>query len=183
MLPAPPPLSTVFNAAKAIRLMGFDVDGVLTDGTLFFDGQGEVIKPFNAKDGHGLKMLMKAGVEVVIITARRSAALSCRTANLGITELHMDISDKRACFLNLVHARGLNLNQTGFMGDDVIDLPIMSLCGFSAAPADAHPFVKTHAHYISTNPGGRAAAREVCDLILNAQGQLEAMQKAYLGQN
>ena len=173
----------MLEAARRIRLMGFDVDGVLTDGSLFFDAHGEAIKPFNAKDGHGLKMLMKAGVEVVIITARHSAALARRVENLGIAGLFTNVGDKRACFDAILSERGLSPEVTGFMGDDVIDLPILNICGFSAAPVDAHPYVRQHVHYVAENEGGRAAAREVCDLILAAQGKLDAMQRAYLGQN
>lgn len=168
------------NPALAIRLMGFDVDGVMTDGQLYFTPNGDEIKAFSSLDGHGLKMLQAAGVEVVIISGRSSRALELRAANLGIHELHMDIADKRDCFDQLLHQRGLERSQAGYMGDDVVDLPVLSVCGFSATPSDGHDFVKQHVDYVAGRPGGRGAVREVCDHLLKAQGRLDAMLADYL---
>lgn len=164
-------------AAKASRitLMGFDVDGVLTDGTLYFTSQGDEIKAFSSLDGHGLKMLISAGIQVVIISGRRSRALELRAENLGIAELHMGVSDKRAAMQGLLTARGLGFDHAGYMGDDVVDLPILRACGFSATVADGHPEVRRHVDYVSRGGGGRGGAREVCDLILRARGKLDAL--------
>jgi 3-deoxy-D-manno-octulosonate 8-phosphate phosphatase (KDO 8-P phosphatase) len=161
--------------ASRIALMGFDVDGILTDGTLYFSSQGDEIKAFSSLDGHGLKMLAVAGVEVVIISGRRSRALELRAENLGIAELHMGISDKRGAMQALLVARGLDFDRAGYMGDDVVDLPILRACGFSATVADAHSAVRRYVDYVTHSGGGRGGAREVCDLILRAQDKLEAV--------
>ena len=166
--------------AARIRLMGFDVDGVMTDGSLYFTPNGEEIKVFSSLDGHGLKMLQSAGIEVAIISGRRSRALELRAANLGITELHMGVEDKLGCLNDLLTRRQLSAVEAGYMGDDVVDLPILRACGFSAAPADAHDFVKQHVDYLARKAGGRGAVREVCDYLLGAQGKLDAMHAAYL---
>ena len=169
-------------AAKAsnLRLMGFDVDGVLTDGTLYFSPQGEEIKAFSSLDGHGIKMLQLGGVEVVIISGRSSRALELRAQNLGIAELHMAIDDKRSLMRTLVEKRGLNLLHAGYMGDDVVDLPVLRSCGFSATVADGHAEVIQRVDFVATRGGGRGAVREVCDLILRSQGKLDAMMAEYL---
>ena len=163
-----------------IRLMGFDVDGVLTDGSLYFTPHGDEIKAFSSLDGHGLKMLQAAGIEVAIISGRSSRALELRAANLGIAELHMGVEDKRACLDTLLARRGLTREQAGYMGDDVVDLPILRACGFAATPADGHSFVRRHVDYVARRGGGRGAVREVCDHILASQGRLDAMLAAYL---
>jgi 3-deoxy-D-manno-octulosonate 8-phosphate phosphatase (KDO 8-P phosphatase) len=168
------------DQAAKIVLMGFDVDGVLTDGTLYFNSQGHEIKAFSSLDGHGLKMLQRAGVEVAIISGRSSRALELRAMNLGITELHMGIEDKRAVLTTLAAQRGMELAQTGYMGDDVVDLPILRACGFSATVADGHGEVLARVDYVATKGGGRGAVREVCDLILRAQGKWDAAMAEYL---
>jgi len=166
--------------ASRIRLMGFDVDGVMTDGSLYFTPNGEELKVFSSLDGHGLKMLQSAGIEVAIISGRSSRALELRAANLGIGELHMGVEDKRACLDALLARRSLPAREAGYMGDDVVDLPILRACGFSATPSDGHEFVRQHVGYVASKPGGRGAVREVCDYLLAAQGRLEAMLSAYL---
>jgi len=166
--------------ASRLRLMGFDVDGVLTDGTLYFTPQGDEIKAFSSLDGHGIKMLQRAGVEVVIISGRSSRALELRAQNLGIAELHMAIDDKRSLMRAIVEKRGLTLQQAGYMGDDVVDLPVLRSCGFSATVADGHPEVIQRVDFVATRGGGRGAVREVCDLILRSQGKLDAMMAEYL---
>ncbi|MDP1735007.1 MAG: HAD hydrolase family protein [Sulfuritalea sp.] len=168
------------NKAAKLVLMGFDVDGVLTDGTLYFSSQGDEIKAFSSLDGHGIKMLQRAGVEVAIISGRRSRALELRAQNLGITELHMGVEDKRALLIELAARRGIELAQTGYMGDDVVDLPILRACGFSATVADAHGEVLARVDYVSSKGGGRGAVREVCDLIIRAQGKWDAAMAEYL---
>ncbi len=168
--------------AKAARLvlMGFDVDGVLTDGTLYFSSQGDEIKAFSSLDGHGLKMLQQAGVEVAIISGRSSRALQLRAENLGIRELHMGVADKRGLIESLAQARGIGLTEVGYMGDDVVDLPILRACGFSATVADGHDEVKSRVDHVATRGGGRGAVREVCELILRAQGKWPAAMAEYL---
>lgn len=161
--------------ASRIALMGFDVDGILTDGTLYFSSQGDEIKAFSSLDGHGLKMLAEAGVEVAIISGRRSRALELRAENLGIAELHMGISDKHGTMQSLLSARGLDFGRAGYMGDDVVDLPVLRACGFSASVADAHPDVRRYVDYVTRCGGGRGGAREVCDLILRAQNKMDVI--------
>jgi 3-deoxy-D-manno-octulosonate 8-phosphate phosphatase (KDO 8-P phosphatase) len=168
------------NKAAKLVLMGFDVDGVLTDGTLYFSSQGDEIKAFSSLDGHGIKMLRRTGVEIAIISGRSSRALELRAQNLGITELHMGVEDKRALLIELAARRGIELAQTGYMGDDVVDLPILRACGFSAAVADAHGEVLARVDYVASKGGGRGAVREVCDLIIRAQGKWDAAMAEYL---
>ncbi|ANQ83931.1 KdsC family phosphatase [Azoarcus olearius] len=168
------------ESAAKIRLMGFDVDGVLTDGSLYFTPNGEEIKVFSSLDGHGIKMLQQAGIEVAIISGRSSRALALRAANLGIGELHMGVEDKRACLDDLLARRGIARAEAGYMGDDVVDLPILRACGFSATPADGHPFVREHVDFVASRDGGRGAVREVCDFLLASRGVLDAMHAAYL---
>ena len=174
--------NTTNALAKAARvlLMGFDVDGVLTDGTLYFSAQGDEMKAFSSLDGHGLKMLQRAGIEVAIISGRSSRALELRAANLGIDELHMGVEDKRALLARLARQRGIELAQTGYMGDDVVDLPVLRACGFSATVADGHGEVLARVDYVARKGGGRGAVREVCDLIIRAQGKWEAAMAEYL---
>lgn len=168
------------DTAARVRLMGFDVDGVMTDGSLYFSPRGDEIKAFSTLDGHGMRMLQQAGIEVVIISGRRSEALALRAANLDVAELHMGVTDKRACLLALLAARGLDAAAAGYMGDDVVDLPILRACGFSAAPASGHPFVHRHVDFVSTRDGGHGAVREVCDHILDAQDKLDTLLARYL---
>jgi len=166
--------------AAGIVLMGFDVDGVLTDGTLYFSSQGDEMKAFSSLDGHGLKLLQQAGVEVAIISGRSSRALELRALNLGIDELHMGIADKRALLTGLAARRAIELAQTGYMGDDVVDLPVLRACGFSATTADAHDEVRSRVDYVASKGGGRGAVREVCDLIIRARGKWDAAMAEYL---
>lgn len=166
--------------AAAVRLMGFDVDGVMTDGSLYFTPKGDEIKVFSSLDGHGLKMLQEAGIAVAIITGRRSEMVSRRAENLGITLVHQGVQDKRAVMESLRKSLGLNREQLGYMGDDVVDLPVLRACGFSATVADGHEFVRQHVDYCAQKGGGRGAVREVCDFILQAQGKLDALLQSYL---
>ena len=173
-------MSQALAKAANLVLMGFDVDGVLTDGTLYFSSQGDEIKAFSSLDGHGLKMLQHAGIEVAIISGRSSRALQLRAENLGIRELHMGIADKRGLIGQLAAERGIGLAQVGYMGDDVVDLPILRACGFSATVSDGHDEVKSRVDHVAVRGGGRGAVREVCELILRAQGKWPAALAEYL---
>jgi len=166
--------------AAQLRLMAFDIDGVMTDGRLYFTEDGREFKAFNTLDGHGLKMLQKAGVSLAIITGRTSGAVAARAANLGISQLYQGVENKAACMAQLLKDMNLTWEAAGYMGDDVVDLPLMLACGFSAAPANSHPAVKERAHILTTGRGGEGAVREVCDFILAAQGKLDAAMAPYL---
>jgi 3-deoxy-D-manno-octulosonate 8-phosphate phosphatase (KDO 8-P phosphatase) len=155
--------------ARNLALMGFDVDGVLTDGSLYFGPEGEQLKAFSSLDGHGIKLLKAAGIEVVIISGRRSRALELRADNLGVSELHMGIEDKRGCLEALLKPRQISFGQAGYMGDDVVDLDILRACGFSATTGDGHSELRRYVDYVARNGGGNGAVREVCDLILAAR--------------
>jgi 3-deoxy-D-manno-octulosonate 8-phosphate phosphatase (KDO 8-P phosphatase) len=162
------------DRAKRIRLAIFDVDGVLTDGSLYFTDSGEEMKVFNARDGHGLKMLQEAGVRLAIITSRTSRCVEARARSLGIELLYQGVADKLAAFQELLAQLGLEAETAFYMGDDVIDLPVMRRCGLAATVTDAPAVVKTHAHYVSRSRGGQGAVREVCEMIMHAQGTLDA---------
>ena len=166
--------------AAQVKLMIFDVDGVLTDGGLYYGPEGEIFKRFNALDGHGIKLLQQSGVETALITARRSEIVVQRAKALGITHVYQGAHDKRAVFEQLASTLGIAAGQCGFIGDDVIDLPILIRVGFAASVANGHPEVRRRAHYVTRNDGGRGAVRELCDLILHAQGNYEAALAPYL---
>lgn len=167
--------------ARTLRVMAFDVDGVLTDGRLYFNDRGEETKAFSTLDGHGMKMLAASGVTLAIITGRRSPTVEHRARNLGITRLYQGIEDKRATMQSLLAELAVDPSHAGYIGDDVVDLPVMRYCGLAAAPANAHPLVRQHAHWVAGARGGEGAVRELCDLILSAQGKLDAALEPYLG--
>lgn len=161
------------HRAAHIRLVAFDIDGVMTDGRLYFLPDGQEIKAFNTLDGHGLKALMNAKIEVAIITGRTSDSVVARARNLGISELHQGVEDKLSLFNTLRESRGLSWAECAFMGDDLPDLPCMLSCGFSCAPANAYPLVQQKAVWVTRSRGGEGAVRECCDFILDAQSKLE----------
>ena len=156
--------------------MIFDVDGVLTDGTLFYGPQGEELKAFSAHDGHGLKMLADSGVACALLSGRRSAAVAKRAAELGIQHVLQGIEDKLAAAKQL----GFALDQIGFMGDELVDLPVLTRCRLACAPREAPEAVRKRVHYVANAPAGRGAAREVCELILRAQDSYERALGKYL---
>ncbi|MDR2614041.1 MAG: HAD-IIIA family hydrolase, partial [Candidatus Accumulibacter sp.] len=162
------PLEECRARAKRLKLMIFDVDGVLTDGSLYFTDAGAEIKVFNARDGHGLRMLQAEGVTLAIITGRNAACVAWRMKNLGIEHVYQGIGDKLACFRELLARLDVKPEEAGFMGDDVIDLQVMAACGFSATPADGYEINRQRADYRASLPGGRGAVREVCEFILAA---------------
>jgi len=173
-------MQDIIARARAVRLVVFDVDGVLTDGALFIDTEGREHKVFHSRDGHGMKMLRDCGVELAIITGRSSPAVTHRMSSLGIEHVFQGQQDKLPAFRQLLATLGLEAEQAAYVGDDVVDLPIMRRVGFAVAVADAHPLVKRHAHWQTANPGGRGAARDVCELIMEAQGRLDAALEHYL---
>lgn len=170
------------DRARNVRLMAFDVDGVMTDGSIYYTDEGTELKAFNALDGAGLKMLEKAGITVAIITGRKAPCVELRARNLGIPCLHQGVHDKAACLNGMLAELGLTADQAGYMGDDVMDLAVMGLCGFSAAPANGHDSVLQRAALVTRKSGGHGAVREVCDFILAAQGKLEEVIAPWLPQ-
>ncbi|HPQ97361.1 MAG: 3-deoxy-manno-octulosonate-8-phosphatase KdsC [Thiothrix sp.] len=175
-------MTRIQTRAEKIRLLVLDVDGVMTDGSLFYDNQGQEYKAFNARDGHGIRMLQYGGIRVAILTGRRSELVSYRAANLDIPDelVFQGYRDKRPAFAELLQRTGLQAGQIAYLGDDVVDLPVMMQVGLAIAVADAHPFVQQHAHWITGQGGGRGAVREVCERLLEAQGRLAAMLQDYL---
>lgn len=167
-------MQDILNLAKKIKLVIFDVDGVLTDGSLFFGDDGQEYKAFYSRDGLGIKLLQRTGVEVGVITARNSELVNHRMRNLDIKHLYQGRLDKISAFEEMLDKLNVSPEQTAYVGDDVVDLPVMKKVGLAIAVQDAHPFVKKHAHWITEHSGGRGAARDVCELIMEAQGNLEA---------
>jgi 3-deoxy-D-manno-octulosonate 8-phosphate phosphatase (KDO 8-P phosphatase) len=166
--------------AARIRLMAFDVDGVLTDGSLYYSDEGVEIKAFSSIDGLGLKLLRDAGIALAIITGRSVPCVERRARHLHIDHLFQGAADKRAVLATLLEESGLSFDEAGFMGDDIIDLRAMAACGFSATTADAHDRIKAHARWVSRHSGGHGAVREVCEFILDAQGKLDAVLAPHL---
>ena len=160
--------------AAGIRLAVFDVDGTLTDGRLYYGEDGRETKVFFVQDGLGLKRLQVHGVQVAIISARISHPVALRAEELGIAHVYQGQGDKRACLLELLDALRLAPAQAAFVGDDLPDLPAMRVAGLAVAVANAHPWVIEQAHWTTRRPGGQGGAREVCDLLLHAQGRTDA---------
>jgi 3-deoxy-D-manno-octulosonate 8-phosphate phosphatase (KDO 8-P phosphatase) len=159
-------------AQRAARLswLLFDVDGVMTDGRLFYGADGEQLKIFEVRDGLGLKLAQRAGLKVGILTGRETRALSTRAKELGIDALLMDRSDKGPAFLQFLDRNGVAADRVGYIGDDLVDLPVIARCGLSFAPADAVPEVRERVDRVLTLPGGRGVAREMVELVLRARG-------------
>ena len=166
--------------AAEIKMVIFDVDGVLTDGSLFLGDDGQEYKAFNSKDGHGMKMLQNSGVQIAIITGRTSEVVRIRMESLGIQHVYQGIHDKRTAYTALKQSIGLADQQIAYVGDDVVDLPVMSQVGLAISVADAHPLVNQHAHWTTTKAGGQGAAREVCELLMDAQQTLAPALAEYL---
>ncbi|WP_298138841.1 3-deoxy-manno-octulosonate-8-phosphatase KdsC [Acidiferrobacter sp.] len=160
-------------AAKGVRLVLLDVDGVLTDGRLFLSDSGEELKVFHSRDGHGIKMLLATGVGVGLVTGRHSQAVQHRARDLGITIVVQGCRDKRAAVERLLEEHNVMAHEVAFMGDDVIDLPAMESVGLAVAVADAHPLVRARAQWVTEQKGGHGAVRAFCELVMHAQGTLE----------
>lgn len=167
--------ATAAERAGRVKLMIFDVDGVLTDGGLHFTATGDTMKSFNSLDGHGVKLLGQAGIATAIITGRRSDIVAARAREMKIAHLYQGVEDKRTAFADLLAATGIAPDACGYMGDDWPDLAVMLRCGFATAPANAHPEVIARAHWVAEARGGHGAVREVCDAILRAQRRYDAL--------
>ena len=170
----------ISEKAGQVRLLVTDVDGVLTDGGLLFDNQGQEYQIFNSLDGHGIRLLMDSGIEVAVITGRHSEIVNQRMNDLGVKHIYQGYRDKLPALRALLEATQFQLEQVAYAGDDLPDLPVMKQVGFAIAVQNAHDFVKQHCDWVTTQPGGRGAIREVADFILQSQGLLEAKQRAYL---
>jgi 3-deoxy-D-manno-octulosonate 8-phosphate phosphatase (KDO 8-P phosphatase) len=166
--------------ARAVKLIIFDVDGIMTDGTLYLADDGQEIKGFNSLDGHGLKMLKNSGVELAIITGRVSQLVSHRARNLGITHLHQGAHEKLPVYRQLLDDLNISPEQTAYMGDDVVDLPVMRRSGLAVTVPAAPDLVKAHSHLITRREGGHGAVREACEYIMRAQGSFDAQMAIYL---
>ncbi|MFZ3208535.1 MAG: HAD-IIIA family hydrolase [Geobacteraceae bacterium] len=164
---------------KTIKLLILDVDGVLTDGRIIFDSNGVESKFFNVKDGHGIKMVQRAGIEVAILSGRESVVVANRARELGIGLVYQKSLNKLAPYLEILAQTGLNDAQAAFIGDDIIDVPVMRRVGFAAAPADAVEDILPYVHFVAKNRGGWGAVREVCDLLLKSQGAWETITANY----
>jgi 3-deoxy-D-manno-octulosonate 8-phosphate phosphatase (KDO 8-P phosphatase) len=171
---------TAIEKAKKIKLLILDVDGVLTDGRLFFDNEGNEYKSFHARDGHGIKLLRQTGVDVAVISGRKSNMVALRMKNLGIELVYQGHENKRSAFMEIIEKTGLTPEQAAHVGDDLLDLPIMVRVGFAIAVNDANFAVKQYADWCTTLPGGQGAVREVCDFIMQAQGSFEEVLATYL---
>ena len=163
--------ATLKERAAAIRLLVLDVDGVLTDGKLYFDNDGNELKAFNSRDGLGIKALQHCDIEVAVITGRTSGAVTHRMAQLGIQHVYQGRVDKLTAFMDLLEITGLDAQQVCFAGDDWIDLPLLQRVGLAISVADAEDLVKEQAHWVTSRNGGRGAVREICNLLLSAQGR------------
>jgi 3-deoxy-D-manno-octulosonate 8-phosphate phosphatase (KDO 8-P phosphatase) len=164
---------------RQIRLLVLDVDGVMTDGRIIMDYEGRESKNFNVKDGHGMKILMRCGIDVILVTGRRSAVVEHRARDLGIGEIYQGVHNKLEIAEAILRNRSMNYNHMAFVGDDIVDIPVLKRAGFSVAVADAVEDVKKCVDYVTINKGGRGAVREVCELILKAKGEWADVAKRY----
>jgi len=170
----------ILARAARIRLFIFDVDGVLTDGSLHYGADGEAFKTFNVHDGLGIKLLQESGVLTGIISARRSPQVTARAKDLGIEFVHQGGHDKLTPFRALLAQLELTEEQVAFIGDDVVDLPILTRVGFAVSVPNGRPEVQARAHYVTQHAGGHGAVREICELVLRAQGSYERVMAQFL---
>ena len=172
--------SDALSRARRVRLVVFDVDGVLTDGKLWYGPGGEELKAFHAFDGHGVRLLLMAGLKTAIISARQSQAVAERAKELGIEHVMQGVENKRQAFDSLLRRLRVKRDATSYMGDDVVDIPVLVRCGFACAPHEAPEAVRRHVHYVASASAGHGAAREVCEFILETQGKLGRVLKHFL---
>jgi len=173
-------MQRALEKAKNLKLLILDVDGVLTDGKLFFDNEGNEYKAFHARDGHGIKLLRQTGVEVAVISGRKSNSVALRMKNLGIELVYQGHENKIAAFNEIIEKMDILPEQAAHVGDDLLDLPVMIRVGLAIAVNDANFAVKQRADWCTTLPGGYGAVREVCDLIMQAQGRFDEVVNMYL---
>lgn len=173
-------MKDLLEKASKIELVIFDVDGVLTDGRLYVTDSGEEIKAFHSRDGHGMKMLQSSGVKIGIITGRTSNIVTHRMNELGIEHVFQGQRDKVPAYEQLLTTLSLESEQVAYVGDDVVDLPVMRRVGLAIATQDAHNLVKKHAHWQTPNCGGLGAARDVCEMLMEGRGVLDEIMSAYL---
>ena len=174
-MPSPTPspgiwLPELSARARGLKWLLLDVDGVLTDGRLWFDAQGEALKVFDVRDGLGIRLLTEAGIQVGILSARRSAIVEKRARDLGLTEILQGHEDKLSAFRDLLSRQALAAAEVAYLADDLLDLPVLGACGLAAAPADAVPDVRSRVHYVTAAGGGRGAVRELAERLLAARG-------------
>ena len=168
------------NRLSRIKLMIFDVDGVLTDGKMHYGADGELFKSFNVLDGHGIKLLKKADVMTAIISARLSPVVNRRAADLEISHVIQGAGEKRQAFEHLLEKTGLTAGQCGFIGDDIIDLPVLIRAGVSFSVPNGHPEVLSRVDHVTRHSGGNGAVREVCDMIMRAKGCYASIVESFL---
>ncbi|HPX19102.1 MAG TPA: HAD-IIIA family hydrolase [Deltaproteobacteria bacterium] len=168
-------------SAETIKYLVLDADGVLTDCRLYYTDDGQEIKSFNVRDGHGIKLLMRAGIGVAIITGRYSKAVEHRAKDLQIEYLVQGAKDKKAALLNFSQQVGVGPEEMAYMGDDVVDLPAMALCGMSIAPSDAADMVRERADIVTSTRGGHGAVREAAEIILKRLGLFDKVMERYVG--
>jgi 3-deoxy-D-manno-octulosonate 8-phosphate phosphatase (KDO 8-P phosphatase) len=173
-------MQDILERAARIRLVIFDVDGVLTDGSLFLGDDGQEYKAFNSRDGHGMVLLQHTGVRLAVITGRTSEVVRIRMDSLGVEHVFQGYRDKLPAYGELKRNLSVDDDLIAYVGDDVVDLPVMRQVGLAIAVGDAHPLVRQHAHWCTSAIGGRGAAREVCELIMEAQGNLDQITSRYL---
>ncbi len=170
----------LLSRSKLISLVAFDIDGVMTDGGLYFSDSGEEFKRFNSLDGHGIKMLKASGVQVAIITGRTSRCVTKRAENLGIDHVYQGVERKLEAMVDMLDKLNLSRDVTAYMGDDVVDLSVMRHVGLSISVPDSPQIVREHSDYVTQRRGGHGAVREACELIMSAQGTLDAQLAPYL---
>ena len=173
-------MKDIIEKAKKLKLLILDVDGVLTDGRLFFDDKGKEYKCFHARDGHGIKLLRQTGVEVAVISGRKSNSVALRMKSLGVEYVYQGHENKIAAFNEIIQSLSIQPEQAAHVGDDLLDLPIMKRVGLSIAVNDANEPVKEYADWCTKTPGGRGAVREICDFIMQSQGTFEDILKSYM---
>ncbi len=173
-------MQTVQTLARPVKMLVMDVDGVLTDGSIYLTDSGDELKAFNSQDGLGLTLLRKSGVLLAIISGRKARCVEVRAQALGVAHVYQGIGNKAEAFARLLADTGLSAADCAYIGDDVIDLPVMRQVGFAVAVPDAPNLVRSHAHYVTGSAGGRGAVRELCELILHAQGKLDDALAVYL---
>lgn len=170
----------IIQRARKIRLVAFDVDGVLTDGNLLFSNDGQEYKAFNSRDGHGFKMLHSNGIKTAIITGRTSNVVEHRAKNLGVDFVYQGQDNKAEALDRILDEIGLSIDGVAYVGDDVVDLPVLCRVGLAIAVNDAHPLVISHCHWTTPKSGGKGAGRDVCEMLLEAQGLLQKEWNKYL---